>query len=61
MSFGSDFKGWEKLTYQCVRPGCGLVFSGEKLAQRGQIKCPRCGYKIIKKTRPPVVKRVKCV
>jgi DNA-directed RNA polymerase subunit P len=47
------------ILYECVR--CGLVFDGEKIAERGIIKCPDCGYRIIKKVKPPIVKKVKAV
>jgi DNA-directed RNA polymerase subunit P len=45
--------------YECLR--CGLVFDGEKIAERGIIKCPDCNYRIIAKVRPPVVKRLKAI
>jgi len=51
----------EKITpgivYECVR--CGAKVSTEDLELRGgEIKCTVCGYRVLKKIRPPVVKRV---
>lgn len=48
----------EKLTYECVR--CGAKVSSEELELRaGGIKCTFCGFRVLKKIRPPVVKRVR--
>ncbi len=33
--------------------------SAEQLAITPEIKCPMCGYRVLKKVRPPVVKHVK--
>lgn len=50
----------EKLTgivYECVR--CGAKVPSDELELRGgEIKCIVCGYRVLKKIRPPVVKRV---
>ena len=54
-----DLENMKGILYECVR--CGLVFDGEKIAERGIIKCPDCGYRIIKKVKPPIVKKVKAV
>lgn len=46
------------LVYECLK--CGAKVSIEELELRGgEIKCTVCGYRILKKIRPPVVKRVK--
>jgi len=46
------------LVYECVR--CGAKVSSEELELRGGgIKCTMCGYRILKKIRPPVVKRIR--
>lgn len=43
--------------YECVR--CGAKVSSEDLELRGgEIKCTTCGYRILRKIKPPVVKRV---
>lgn len=45
------------LVYECLR--CGAKVSTEELELRGgEIKCTVCGYRVLKKIRPPVVKRV---
>ncbi len=43
--------------YECVR--CGARVPTEELDMRGgEIKCTVCGYRILKKIKPPVVKRI---
>ncbi len=45
------------IVYECVR--CGAKVPSEELELRGgEIKCIVCGYRILKKIKPPVVKRV---
>jgi len=45
------------IVYECVR--CGAKVPSEELEMRGgQIKCVVCGYRILKKVKPPVVKRI---
>ncbi|UCE96886.1 MAG: DNA-directed RNA polymerase subunit P [Candidatus Bathyarchaeota archaeon] len=47
----------EGLVYECVR--CGAKVATKELELRGGgIKCTFCGYRILKKIRPPVIKRV---
>lgn len=47
----------ESVTYECIR--CGSAMLESDLAYRGgEVKCIICGYRILKKTKPPVVKRV---
>lgn len=41
--------------YKCVN--CGKEVSGEELSKR--IRCPFCGYRILLKKRPEIVKKVK--
>ncbi len=49
-----------KLVYECVR--CGAKVLTEELEHRGGgMKCTVCGFRVLKKIRPPVVKRVKAV
>ena len=46
-----------KSAYECVR--CGAKVSSEELELRaGGIKCTFCGFRVLKKIRPPIVKRV---
>ena len=45
------------LTYQSVK--CGSKVKTEELELRGGgVKCTICGYRVLKKQRPPVVKRI---
>jgi DNA-directed RNA polymerase subunit RPC12/RpoP len=45
------------IAYECVR--CGANVPSEELEMRGgEIKCIICGYRILKKVKPPVVKRI---
>lgn len=44
--------------YECLR--CGTRTTSEQLASLPEIKCI-CGYRILKKVRPPVVKQVKAI
>lgn len=54
----SEERAFGEIEYECVR--CGTKVTSEELAQLPEIKCI-CGYRILKKTRPPVVKQVKAV
>jgi len=45
------------IVYECVK--CGAMVASEELELRGGgVKCTICGYRVLKKIRPPVVKRV---
>jgi DNA-directed RNA polymerase subunit P len=45
------------IVYECVR--CGARVPSEELEMRGgEVKCIICGYRILRKVRPPVVKRI---
>lgn len=45
------------IVYECLR--CGAKVPSEELELRGgEIKCIVCGYRVLKKIKPPVVKRV---
>lgn len=46
-----------KIEYQCVR--CGKKFTYEELSMMPEFKCSECGYRVLKKARPPIVKHVK--
>jgi DNA-directed RNA polymerase subunit P len=48
------------LVYECVK--CGSIVALEELELRGGgVKCTHCGYRVLRKIRPPVVKRVKAI
>ena len=45
------------LVYECVR--CGSKVTTDEIKLRGgEVKCTICGYRVLKKIRPPIVKRV---
>ncbi|MEA2090723.1 MAG: hypothetical protein U9O89_08250 [Thermoproteota archaeon] len=57
MSKETEGKEEQELIYECVR--CGAKVSSKQLRLRGgAIKCTVCGYRVLRKIRPPVVKRV---
>jgi len=45
------------VTYECVN--CGAKITSEQVSLTPEIKCPNCGFRVLRKIRPPVVKRVK--
>ena len=45
------------LFYECIN--CGSKLTADQLAMTPEIKCPYCGYRILRKVRPPIVKHVK--
>jgi len=45
------------IRYRCVV--CGSEVSASQLELTPEIKCPVCGFRVLRKVRPPVVKRVK--
>ncbi|MEM3586795.1 MAG: DNA-directed RNA polymerase subunit P [Candidatus Jordarchaeaceae archaeon] len=45
------------MVYICGK--CGRQVTIDSLNLLGGIKCPSCGYRVLYKARPPVVKRVK--
>lgn len=46
------------VVYECQR--CHAMVRGEEIELRGgEVKCIICGFKVLKKTKPPVVKRIK--
>jgi DNA-directed RNA polymerase subunit P len=45
------------IMYECI--SCGQHLTADQLAMTPEIKCPFCGYRVLRKARPPIVKRVK--
>lgn len=43
--------------FECM--SCGAKITSEQLIIAPETKCPSCGYRVLKKIRPPVVKTVK--
>jgi DNA-directed RNA polymerase subunit P len=47
------------MVYVCASKDCRKEMTQEKLNQLPGIKCIHCGYRILFKKRPQVIKRVK--
>ncbi|MFQ6075783.1 MAG: RNA polymerase Rbp10 [Candidatus Bathyarchaeia archaeon] len=45
------------IVYKCV--SCGALIDASQLALIPEIKCTTCGYRVLRKVRPPIVKRMK--
>jgi DNA-directed RNA polymerase subunit RPC12/RpoP len=45
------------VVYQCLH--CDAKVLAEQLLLTTEIKCPNCGYRVLRKVRSPVVKRIK--
>lgn len=48
-------------TYVCAKKECHREIDEEKLATLPGIKCPYCGYRILYKKRPVIMKRIKAI
>ncbi|MDQ1279849.1 MAG: DNA-directed polymerase subunit [Thermoproteota archaeon] len=55
----ADQKPETGVTYKCVQ--CGAIITSDQFSLLLEIKCPNCGYRVLRKVRPPIVKRVKAV
>ena len=49
------------VVYECAKCGAREVKEQWERSGPGSFKCPFCGYRVAKKIRAPVVKRVKAV
>ncbi len=47
------------MVYVCANKECHKEVTQENLNQLPGIKCPHCGYRILYKKRPQVIKKVK--
>ncbi|RLI49477.1 DNA-directed RNA polymerase subunit P [Candidatus Bathyarchaeota archaeon] len=45
------------MIYKCVR--CQKLINVDQLSLMIETKCPNCGYRVLRKTRPPIVKKLK--
>jgi len=45
------------IVYECLK--CGAKVTSEELSRIQEIKCPSCGFRVLRKIRPPVVRRLK--
>mgnify|MGYP001038279711 CR=1 FL=1 len=43
--------------YECLK--CEAKVTAEELARIPEVKCPNCGFRVLRKLRPPIVKRLK--
>lgn len=50
-------KSTSGIVYECMKCGSS-VYTKELELRGGELKCTVCGYRVLKKIRPPVVKRV---
>jgi DNA-directed RNA polymerase subunit P len=46
------------VTYECMR--CGTAVTVEELSRLPEIKCI-CGFRVFRKSRPPIVKQLKAI
>jgi len=44
----------QQIFYQCVR--CGYLFEKDIAPRAAQLRCPNCGYPVIRKPKPNVAK-----
>ncbi len=44
------------IIYECER--CGTKQSLEELSRFPELKCKNCGYRVLKKVRPPLPKKI---
>jgi DNA-directed RNA polymerase subunit RPC12/RpoP len=45
------------MIYECIN--CSAKITAEQLAVTPEVKCPICGYRVLRKSRAPIVKHVK--
>ncbi|WP_455369023.1 hypothetical protein [[Eubacterium] cellulosolvens] len=53
----SDKKTLAGIVYECIN--CNSKVTLEQLSVTPEVKCPICGYRVLKKSRAPIVKHVK--
>jgi DNA-directed RNA polymerase subunit RPC12/RpoP len=53
----SEKKVGAEMIYECIN--CGAKVTAEQLAVTPEVKCPICGYRVLRKSRAPIVKHVK--
>ncbi|MFC1802353.1 DNA-directed RNA polymerase subunit P [Thermoproteota archaeon] len=54
---GIDAMNTEGPVYECIK--CGRTVAHKDLQRYISFRCPYCGYRIFRKVRAPIVKRVK--
>ena len=45
------------IVHECLK--CRARVTSEELARIPETKCPNCGFRVLRKVRPPIVKRLK--
>jgi DNA-directed RNA polymerase subunit RPC12/RpoP len=45
------------IVYECIN--CSSKVTLEQLSVTPEVKCPICGYRVLKKARAPIVKHIK--
>jgi len=50
-------EGTAGVSYLCLR--CGASMSYEQVNSSPEVKCMNCGYRVLRKARPAIVKTVK--
>lgn len=45
------------IAYECIN--CNAKVTLEQLSVTPEVKCPICGYRVLRKSRAPIVKHVK--
>jgi DNA-directed RNA polymerase subunit P len=51
----SESEEQPSILYQCLKCGANVKLTELELG----IRCPHCRYRVLKKIRPPIVKRIK--
>ncbi|MEM2041129.1 MAG: DNA-directed RNA polymerase subunit P [Nitrososphaerota archaeon] len=46
-----------RILYQCVK--CGKIFEKEKISKGTGIRCPFCGFPVLRKAKPDTAKLIK--
>jgi len=49
----------EEMVYECARCGYRARADMWQYPDTPSFKCPNCGYKVARKVRPPIVRRIK--
>ncbi|MEM2904183.1 MAG: RNA polymerase Rbp10 [Candidatus Bathyarchaeia archaeon] len=52
-----EVEGAGGVKYLCLR--CGATMTYEQITSSPEVKCMNCGYRVLRKARPPIVKAVK--
>ncbi|MBS7644073.1 DNA-directed RNA polymerase subunit P [Candidatus Bathyarchaeota archaeon] len=53
----SEKKETVGVVFECM--SCRAHINAEQLTMTPEVKCPNCGYRILRKVRSPIVRRIK--